>query len=170
MGFISALFLTYMDEEASFWLLNSLMENYQMEGYFLPSFPELPRSFYKFLSLLKKHVPRVYEHLLHKNIQVFPSMYAAQWFITLFTVNFKYEILVRIFDFFLCEGIKVIYRLGLAIMKINEEKITRAKQLEEVMGLFKILYDNLDPEELFTVAFDFGISRKHLQVKPFLTL
>jgi len=98
------------------------------------------------------------------NGRVFPSMYAAQWFITLFTVNFKYEILVRIFDFFLCEGIKVVYRLGLAIMKINEEKFLKAKQLEEIMGIFKSVYDNLDPDELFNVAFDFGFSRKHLQV------
>jgi hypothetical protein len=91
-------------------------------------------------------------------------MYAAQWFITLFTVNFKYEILVRVFDFFLCEGIKVIYRLGLAIMKINEERFLKAQQLEEVMGMFKNIYDNLDTEELINVAFDFGLSRKHIEV------
>lgn len=165
MGFISALFLTYMDEEASFWLLNSLMENYKMEGFFLLSFPELPRSFYRFLCLLRKHVPRVFEHLLNKNIQVFPSMYASQWFLTLFTVNFKYEILVRVFDFFLCEGIKVIYRLGLALIKINEEKFIKAKYLEEIMFLFKGIYDNVDYEVLFSVAFDFSISKKELEVK-----
>lgn len=157
-----------MDEEASFWLLNSLMEHYKMEGYFLISFPELPRSFYKFLCLLKKHIPKVYEHLIDQKRQVYPSMYAAQWFITLFTVNFKYEILVRVFDFFLSEGVKVIYRLGLALIKINEEKFLKSKQLEEVMQVFKGVYDNIDGEELFSVAFDFSISKKHLQVNKFI--
>ena len=164
MGFVSALFLTYMDEEASFWLLNSLMDSYKMEGFYLPSFPELPRSFYKLLSLMKKFIPKIYEHLMHKNIQVSPSMYAAQWFITLFTVNFKFEILVRVFDFFLCEGIKVVYRIGLAILKINEEKFLKAKQLEDVMGVFKEAYDNLNADELFNVAFNFGITRKQILV------
>jgi len=162
MGFISALFLTYMDEESSFWMLNSLMENFEMEGFYLPAFPELPRAFYKFLSLVKKHIPKVYEHLMHKNRLITPSMYASQWFITLFTVNFKFEILVRLFDFFLCEGMKVIYRLGLALLKINEQKFLRAKQLEEVMAVFKTAYDIADAEELFSIAFDFSISRKHI--------
>ena len=92
-------------------------------------------------------------------------MYASQWFLTLFTVNFKYEILVRVFDFFLCEGIKVIYRLGLALIKINEEKFIKAKYLEEIMFLFKGIYDNVDYEVLFSVAFDFSISKKELEVK-----
>lgn len=167
MGFLSALFLTYMNEEASFWVLNSLMENYNMEGYFLFSFPELRRSFYIFLCLLRKHMPKVHEHLLNKNMQVYPSMYAAQWFITLFTVNFKYDILVRVFDVFLTEGIKVIYRLGLALIKLNQEKILKAKQLEDIMEIFKELYEVSDREELFSVAFGFGISRKHLEVKNY---
>ena len=164
MGFISALFLTYMDEEASFWLLNSLMDNYKMEGFYLPSFPELPRSFYKLLSLMKKFIPKIHEHLIHKTRGVSPSMYASQWFITLFTVNFKFEILVRVFDFFFCEGIKIVYRLGLAILKINEDKFLRAKQLEDVMAVFKGAYDNLNAEELFTIAFNFSITRKQILV------
>ena len=118
-----------------------------------------------FLRIWMKKLPRVFEHLLNKNIQVFPSMYASQWFLTLFTVNFKYEILVRVFDFFLCEGIKVIYRLGLALIKINEEKFIKAKYLEEIMFLFKGIYDNVDYEVLFSVAFDFSISKKELEVK-----
>ena len=166
MGFISALFLTYMDEEASFWLLNSLMENYKVEGYFLPRFPELRRSFYIFLSLLKKHVPKVYEHLLHKDRQISPSMYASQWFITLFSVNFRYEILVRVFDCFLCEGIKIIYRVALALMKINQDTILKARQLENVMEVFKRIYD-VDCEQLLTVGFDFWICRKDLEVTKF---
>jgi len=162
MGFISALFLTYMDEECSYWLLHSLMTKYEMEGFFLPKFPELQRSFYKFLCLLKEHLPKVYEHLADKKRNISPSMYASQWFITLFSINFKFEILVRVFDVFLSEGIKIIYRFGLALFKIHEQRILGAKQLEEVMAVFKTFYENQNIDDLFSKAFGFSISRSDL--------
>ena len=170
MGFIAALFLTYMDEESAFWLLYSLMDKYGMDGYYLPEIPELPRSFYKFLSLMKKHLNPIYVHLTNKNRLVVPSMYASQWFITLFAVNVKSDIHVRIIDIFLLEGQKVIYKLGLAILKINEERILNAKQLEEIMGIFKYAYDNLNVEELFSKAFStsFIFGKNTLKVNNFL--
>lgn len=40
---------------------------------------------------------------------------------TLFAVYFPIEIVVRIWDVFLVEGRKTIFRLALAILKINEK-------------------------------------------------
>ncbi len=68
MGFITAVFLTYMDEESSFWLLHSMMDNpkFNLKGLYTPNFPDLRVTFYKFMSLLKKHLNKVYEHLVRK--------------------------------------------------------------------------------------------------------
>jgi len=68
MGFLCAVFLTYMDEESTFWLMHSLMENpkYNLQGLYSPNFPDLQLTFYKFMSLLKKHLNKVYEHLVIK--------------------------------------------------------------------------------------------------------
>jgi len=118
MGFISALLLTYMEEESAFWILNSLIDKYNMEGYFLANFPGLEKSFYILIALTKKLIPKIYE--LFKKYNIHPSMYASQWFITIFAVNFKFDILVRIFDVFLLEGEKILYRLALSILKISE--------------------------------------------------
>lgn len=118
MGFISALLLTYMEEETAFWILNSLIIKYKMEGFYLLNFPGLEKSFYIMLSLLKKHVPKVYD--IFKKYNLHPSMYASQWFITIFAVNLKFDILVRIFDVFLLEGQKILYRFALGILKLSE--------------------------------------------------
>ena len=42
---------------------------------------------------------------------------------TIFSVNMPFECTVRIWDIFLAEGQKIMYRVGLAIFKINEEKL-----------------------------------------------
>ena len=153
MGFISALFLTYMDEESSFYLLHSLMKKYQLEGVYLPDFPELKKHFYVLLILLKKHLPKIYD--VFKSCDMMPSMYASEWFITLFCRELSFKYLVRFFDVFLLEGRKIIYRFGLALLKLRENDFINAKKggISSVMTVIHEIYSNLDLDTLLKVAF-----------------
>ena len=161
MGFIAAVFLTYMDEESSFYMLDSLMDKYKLEGFYLPGFPELKKTFYILLNLEKKFVPKVYE--LFKKEGMIPSMYASEWFICLFSRNLEFNGLVRIFDVFLLEGYKVIYRFSLAFLKIKEDEFLKGKDgLASIMQTINKSYENIDIENLFKISFGFGISRKDL--------
>ena len=161
MGFIAAVFLTYMDEESSFYMLDSLMDKYKLEGFYLPGFPELKKTFYILLNLEKKFVPKVYE--LFKKEGMMPSMYASEWFICLFSRNLEFNGLVRIFDVFLLEGYKVIYRFSLAFLKIKEDEFLKGKDgLASIMQTINKSYENIDIENLFKIAFGFSISRKDL--------
>jgi TBC1 domain family member 10 len=164
MAFIVGLFLTYLDEEDSFWLLHSLMEKFGMESFYKKDFPELIVSFYKFYRLVKKCIPRLYSHLIQHRNQICPSMFMTQWFLSLFTVNFKFEIVVRIFDIFLCEGVKVLYRFGLAILKTYEREIISSSSLEDIFIIFKRCYENINVNEFFVKCFEFKVSRQDLKV------
>ena len=161
MGFIVAVFLTYMDEESSFFMLDSLMKKYGLEGFYRPNFPKLKCTFYILLNLLKKHVPKVYE--LFKKEGMIPSMYASEWFICLFSRNLEFNILVRIFDVFLLEGYKVIYRFALAFLKIKEDKFLEGKDgLVSIMQTINDCYNVNDIEKIFKIAFGFSLSRKYI--------
>ena len=161
MGFIVAVFLTYMDEESSFFMLHSLMKKYGLEGFYKPGFPKLKGTFYVLLNLLKKFIPRVYE--LFKTEGMIPSMYASEWFICLFSRNLEFDSLVRIFDVLFLEGYKVIYRFALAFLKLNEERFLEGKEgLASIMNVFKEIDLNIDIKSLFDVAFGFSLSRKDI--------
>jgi hypothetical protein len=162
MGFIVALMLTYMDEESAFWMVHCLMNKYEMQGYFLKDFPGLNKSFFILLKLMKKHIPKIYD--LFKAKEVLPSMYASQWFITLFAVNFKFDVLVRILDVFLLEGNKIFYRVALAVLKLNEDKIIARKSFDYIMANMKLIFENITADRLFKKAFAFSISRSHINV------
>lgn len=163
MGFLSACFLNFMDEESAFWMLISIMDKYHLKGFYKQGFPELPVSMYKFMSLVKKIIPRIFETFKSKNI--FASIFASQWFLTLFFVNLKFEFVVRILDCFFMEGMRVIYRVGLALLKLNEEKITSNKQLDEIMNIMKKLDDGITIDMLFKTAFEnIKFSEKMMQV------
>ena len=161
MGFITAVFLTYMDEESSFFMLDSLMKKYGLEGYYEPNFPKLKSTFYIMLNLLKKFIPKVYE--LFKKEGMIPSMYASEWFICLFSRNLEFNALVRIFDVFLLEGYKVIYRFVLAFLKLKEDKFLTGKDgLASIMQTLNDCYNIDDIEKLFQTAFGFSFSRKDI--------
>ena len=161
MGFIVAVFLTYMDEESSFFMLHSLMKKYDMEGFYLPGFPILKKTFYILLNLEKKFIPKIYE--LFKKEGMIPSMYASEWFICLFSRNLEFNVLVRIFDVFLLEGYKIIYRFALAFLKLKEDKFLEGKDgLASIMPIINECTENVDVEKVFNTAFGFSISRKYI--------
>lgn len=161
MGFITGLLLTYMSEEDTFWTLHCLMKNYNMESLFEAEFPGLKCNFFIFLSLLKKYVNKVYKLFLTH--EIYPSMYASQWFITLFSNCLNFKILVRIFDTLLLEGEKVIFRIALSLIKINEQKLLSCKQFENIMLSFKTLGENINEEDFFNTVFDWGFHRKDIE-------
>jgi hypothetical protein len=161
MGFICALFLTYIDEEPAFWLLHSLMVNYNMEGLYTTNFPKLAECFYIYYSLLKKYVNKVYLHLKLYNIA--PTMFASQWFLTIFTNYFNFNILVRLFDCLLLEGEKIIYRIALGIMIVNQNMLLECKSFESILNCLKSMGKAADEESLIKESFAINISKKDVK-------
>ena len=161
MGYLAAIFLIYMDEESSFYMLHCLMKKYKLEGLFFDGFPDLKKKFYVLLNLEKKFIPQIYDIL--KRDEVYASIYASEWFLCLFSKDLKPKILMRIIDVFLYEGYKVIYRFALAFLKMKEKVfISNKKGIFYSMNTIKQLFDDLDCDELFKVAFSFRLSRNHI--------
>ena len=163
MGFIAALLLTYMDEEGTFFMMESLMKKYELEGLYKPGFPVLKKIFYVFLNLMKKYLPKIYE--LFKKNEILPSMYASEWFICVFSRDLKFDVLVRIFDCFLLEKKKILYRFALAFIKNKEKEFLSAKDgILGIMNVFKTIFENVNVEEIIHIAFGFNFKRKKMNL------
>jgi hypothetical protein len=161
MGFLAALFLSYMDEESSFWMLYIIFKKYNLEEIYKKDFPGLKKRLYIFLKLVEKFMPKIYKKLIEK--EVHPTMYASQWFFTCFTNCFPFELVVRIFDCYLLEGEKIIYRIALAIIKSKEAELLKAKHFESLMEHLKNATSEIkDPGQLLDTAFNFSFSRNHI--------
>ena len=161
MGYLAAIFLIYMDEESSFYMLDSFVKNYGFEGLYGNGFPDLKKKFYVFLNLEKKFIPKIYEIL--KRDYVYISIYASEWFLCLFAKDLPPYFLVRLIDIFLFEGYKVIYRFALAFLKMKEKYfINNKKGIFYSMNTIKQLFDDLNIDEIFKVAFSFRLSRTHI--------
>ena len=161
MGFLVALFLIYMDEESSFFMLDSIMNKYDMKGTYLQGFPDLKKKFYVLLALEKKFLPKIYDLLKRDNI--LPSLYASEWFICLFAKDLHPNLLVRIFDVFFLEGHKIIYKFALAFLKAKEKKMLESTDMMKTMDIIREPLNNFDNDYLFNIAFGFHLSKNQIK-------
>ena len=161
MGFIAALLLTYMEEERAFFMLHALMKNRSLESLYLPGFPDLNKKLYVLLNLEKKLIPKVYN--VFKKNDIIPFSYASEWFLCLFSRSLKFNSLVRIFDCFILEGYKIIYRFALAFLKSKEKEITECKGMDMIFKVLRGCFENVDIEEIFKMAFGFHLSKKDIE-------
>lgn len=163
LGFLVANFLFYLDEESAFWLLYTLMENkkYNLKALYKPGFPALEKSYYKLLALMKFHCEKIYNQF--KKFNISPHNYAMHWFVTIFFANNQIpDIVLRIFDIYLLDGEKTIFKMCLAFLKGSEERILAAKEMEEVLYLMKIVEESISIDKLMSISSSLQIKKSTL--------
>jgi len=78
MGFIAAMFLSYMPEEDAFFLLLSLLqfEPHKLAGLYAPGMPMVGLLHFQFHELVKKKLPKLSKHLEKHGLH--PTIFASQ--------------------------------------------------------------------------------------------
>ena len=142
MSFIVAIFLSYLNEEKSFWMMENIMKNYHLQELYYQGFPGLKKNLFVLLKFMKKLLPNLFKKFLKYN--VFPTLYASSWYLTCFSNVLPYNLVLRIMDCYLFEGNKIIHRISLGILALSEKKFLEKKNFSEIMDVMKILIENLD--------------------------
>ncbi|AET37889.1 uncharacterized protein Ecym_2137 [Eremothecium cymbalariae DBVPG len=126
MAFVTApLLLNVPEESDAIGLLIKLMKNYGLREFFLPDMPGLQLKLYQFDRLLEENSPILYNHLIRQGIR--SSMYATQWFLTLFAYKFPLGFVLRILDVVFVEGIESLLKFSLILMLKNESTLVQLK-------------------------------------------
>ena len=86
-----------------------------------------------FNELIKKKLPRVYEHF--KKLEITTELYLIPWFEEIFTGTLSYKILCRVLDLYLLNGDYILYQVGFTIIKIQEEELLNLT----ISEVFKVL-------------------------------
>ncbi|KAJ6926672.1 hypothetical protein NC651_010935 [Populus alba x Populus x berolinensis] len=154
MGFLAGLLLLYMSEEDAFWLLVALLKgavHAPMEGLYQEGLPLVQQYLCLFDLLMKEHMPKLGEHFTQEMIN--PSMYASQWFITVFSYSFPFHLALRIWDVFLYEGVKIVFKVGLALLKYRHDDLVKLPFEKLIHALRNFPEDAMDPDTLLPMAY-----------------
>ncbi|KAI9251926.1 rab-GTPase-TBC domain-containing protein [Phascolomyces articulosus] len=160
ISFIAGPLLLNMPEEEAFCVLVQLMNQYNLRGHFTPQLDLLHQRLYQFDGVLQDHLPHVHRHFETQGIR--SSMYASQWFMTLFAYKFPLDFVFRIFDILLAEGIEALYSFGLALIQKNQPTIL-SLEFDNLVNYLKndmLEIYNKDASELIRDAYLIKIAPK----------
>lgn len=145
MNFIAMPLLFNMPEEEAFGLFVTLMNKYGLRDLFVHDMAGLHLHLYQFERLLEEFEPALYCHLRRRDVK--PQLYATQWFLTLFAYRFPLQLVLRIYDLILSEGLEsAILKFGIVLMQKNAQTLLGMKDMSTLTNFLK--------ERLFDVYID----------------
>lgn len=134
-----------MPEEEAFCLLVRLMNKYHLREMFIQDMPGLHLHLYQFERLLEDLEPALYCHLHRKSVT--SQLYATQWFLTLFAYRFPLQLVLRIYDLILSEGLEgAILKFGIVLMQKNAQTLLGMNDMASLTTFLK--------EKIFDVYID----------------
>jgi TBC1 domain family member 8/9 len=95
-----------------------------------------------FESLVEKTMPILWEHLNKSDVQL--SVVSLPWFLSLYINSMPLIFAFRVLDVFFLEGPKVLFQIGLAILRINGEDLLDASDDGTFISILKSYFSRLD--------------------------
>ena len=111
---------SYMSESQAFFLLSALCDRL-LPGYYSTTMYGTLLDQRVFESLVEKTMPILWEHLAKSDVQL--SVVSLPWFLSLYINSMPLVFAFRVLDVFFLEGPKVLFQVGLAILRINGEDL-----------------------------------------------
>ncbi|XP_047443737.1 ecotropic viral integration site 5 protein homolog isoform X4 [Mugil cephalus] len=162
-AFIVGLLLMQMPEEEAFCVFVKLMQDYRLRELFKPSMAELGLCMYQFECMIQEHLPELHIHFQAQSFHT--SMYASSWFLTIFLTSFPLPVATRIFDIFMCEGLEIVFRVGLAILQMNQTELIQLDMEGMLQHFQRVIPHQLDsgPDKVIQAAYQVKYNAKKMK-------
>ncbi|KAM9685790.1 ecotropic viral integration site 5 protein homolog isoform 2-T2 [Trichechus inunguis] len=162
-AFIVGLLLMQMPEEEAFCVFVKLMQDYRLRELFKPSMAELGLCMYQFECMIQEHLPELFVHFQSQSFHT--SMYASSWFLTIFLTTFPLPIATRIFDIFMSEGLEIVFRVGLALLQMNQAELMQLDMEGMLQHFQKVIPHQFDggTDRLIQAAYQVKYNSKKMK-------
>ncbi|KAI8621539.1 rab-GTPase-TBC domain-containing protein [Chytriomyces sp. MP71] len=121
MGFIVGMLMMHITStEDVFWVLVGMLEGV-CKGFYDPDLKRVRMDARVFDVLLRNMDTKL--SIYFETNQIDGLMFIPQWFLTLFTSCLPWPSVLRIWDMFICEGSKALFRMSLALLIASKEHL-----------------------------------------------
>jgi hypothetical protein len=175
MTTIFFLFMSFFDCQTAFWAFVVLLstERYNMRALFDPESDALQQCLLCLHTCLLRRRPALARHLAAQGVEM--SMFAPQWFLTLFIYRFPLPFGFRFWHTFLAEGVSAVVRVGVALLQSLGDRLL-AMNFDAIIPFFNAMDTTyINEDEVFDAANEvdfapaelallhpFGFARPHL--------
>lgn len=140
MNIVVAALLIYLSETQAFYLLSILCDRL-LPGYYSQTMYGTLLDQRVFESLVERTLPILSEHLAKSDVQL--SVVSLPWFLSLYINSMPLIFAFRVLDVFFLEGPKVLFQVGLAILRINGEELLDAADDGTFISVLKSYFARL---------------------------
>lgn len=141
MNIVVAALLIYMSESQAFFLLSALCDRL-VPGYYSTTMYGTLLDQKVFEALVEKTMPVLWDHLVKSDVQL--SVVSLPWFLSLYINSMPLVFAFRVLDVFFVEGPKVLFQVGLAILRINGEDLLDSTDDGAFISVLKSYFSRLD--------------------------
>ncbi|KMQ94820.1 rab gtpase-activating protein 1 [Lasius niger] len=135
LSFLVASLLLHMPEEQAFCVLVKLMYDYGLRDLYKDRFDNLHMRFYQLNRLIEDQLPELHKHFCDRGVET--HMFAAQWFLTLFTARFPLYLVFHILDVFLLQGLDTLFQVALALLMLCKKELLQL-DFESILKYFRV--------------------------------
>ncbi|KAI5100645.1 TBC1 domain family member 2A [Silurus meridionalis] len=144
--------LVLQSEEEAFWCLVAIVQFLMPKDYYTKTLLGSQADQRVFKDFMAEKLPRLLAHLEEHGVDV--SLVTFNWFLVLFVESLPSDILLKVWDAFLYEGTKVIFRYALAIFKYKEDDILKIHDNVEIYQYLRLFTKTVtDGRKLMSIAF-----------------
>lgn len=131
MTCVMGIILFFLPEEDAFWLFSTIMEDLLPKDFCSPTLIGLRVDQRVLEVLIKERLPKLHAHFAKFNVDI--SCFTTSWLLRLFVNILPIETTLRVWDCFLYEGSKVLFRVALAFLKLHEEQVRQCAGAGELL-------------------------------------
>ncbi|GAA6093026.1 TBC1 domain family member 2A [Tachysurus ichikawai] len=144
--------LVLQSEEEAFWCLVAIVQFLMPQDYYTKTLLGSQADQRVFKDFMAEKLPRLVTHLEEYSVDV--SLVTFNWFLVMFVESLPSDILLKVWDAFLYEGTKVLFRYALAIFKYKEEDILKIHDNVEIYQYLRFFTKTVtDGRKLTSIAF-----------------
>ncbi|XP_018535092.1 TBC1 domain family member 2A isoform X3 [Lates calcarifer] len=145
--------LVLQSEEDAFWCLVAVVETIMPQDYYTKNLVASQADQRVLKDFLAEKLPRLAAHFEEHSIDV--SLITFNWFLVVFVESLPSDILLPLWDAFLYEGTKVIFRYALALFKYKEDDILKIHDSVEIYQYLRFFTKTIsDGRKLTGIAFN----------------
>ncbi|XP_062930676.1 small G protein signaling modulator 3 isoform X2 [Cynocephalus volans] len=145
-GMVAACLLLFLEEEDTFWMMCSIIEDLLPASYFSTTLLGVQTDQRVLRHLIVQYLPRLDKLLQEHDIEL--SLITLHWFLTAFASVVHIRLLLRIWDLFFYEGSLVLFQTTLGMLRLKEEELIQSENSASIFNTLSDIPSQIEDAEL----------------------
>ena len=131
----------------------------RMRGLFGEGMKETHQVLHVAEKLIQQFLPKLSAHFEKEHLHI--TMFCTQWLLTIYTSSFPFELVTHVWDCFLYEGWKIVYRVMLALLQRFQADLLQLG-FEDILAYLRELPDRVKHLNIVETAMKIPLRTSHI--------